>query len=238
VSYRLYYWPTLPGRGEFIRLILEEAGADYVDVGRLHTSEGGGFRGVFKARMGGLPGTPAYAPPILQDGDLVLAQVANVAQYLARTHGLVGDDVGEQARANMVAMTVMDIVTEVHDLHLRLSHELTYEDQRDACIAAAPGFLQDRLPKLLGYLEAVLTEAGDAYAMGSFSYVDLMLYQLCEGLRYAVPTSFAAMSVPGLRRVHEQVGQRERIAAYKTSPRAIPFNENGIFRHYPELDIA
>ena len=34
MRYELYYWPSIQGRGEFIRLTLEEAGADYVDVAR------------------------------------------------------------------------------------------------------------------------------------------------------------------------------------------------------------
>ena len=40
--YELHYWPRIQGRGEFVRLALEQAGAEYVDVARGPKSSGGG----------------------------------------------------------------------------------------------------------------------------------------------------------------------------------------------------
>lgn len=240
MSYRLYYWPAIPGRGEFIRLILEEAGAEYVDVGRLPPDQGGGPGAVARARKGGLPGTPAYAPPILQQDELAIAQVANIAGYLAERHSLVGPSAESRALATMVAMTVMDLVTEIHDVHHRLTMAQPYEDQRQVCIDGAPLFHEKRLPALLAYLEGVLEQSDGGWCFADFTYVDLLVFQVLKGLDYAHPKAMAALdaSIPRLRVLQAAVGARPHIHAYLTSRRAIAFSQSGIFRHYPELDLS
>jgi glutathione S-transferase len=242
MAYELYYWPSIQGRGEFVRLALEEAKAAYVDVAR----ERGPGRGV-KALMAMLgreaaPYAP-FAPPFLRDGAIVVSHVANILAYLGPKLGLA--PAGEQLRlfANGLQLTITDFVAEVHDTHHPISVELYYEDQRNEAKARTAAFLSDRLPKYLGYFERVLNDnpAGPAHAVGDgLTTVDLSLFQVWAGLGYAFPRAFAGAEKRylALAALAASVASRPNVAAYLASKRRIPFNESGIFRCYPELDQA
>ena len=233
MTYQLYYWPGLQGRGEFVRLTLEDAGEAYEDVARLGRK---GMAAMTELLAGGNRST-AFAPPVLADGDLLIWQTANILMYLGGRHDLAPP--GEAAfSANALQLTIADLVAEVHDTHHPLAPDKFYEEQREAAKANARAFLAKRAPKYLGYFEAVVA-AGDGHAIGgAHSYVDLSLFQIVAGLTYAFPRSMAgfASRYPALDRLSRAVAERPRIAAYLASPRRIPFNETGIFRHYPELD--
>jgi glutathione S-transferase len=240
MRYELYYWPSIQGRGEFVRLALEEAGAAYVDVARQPERRGGGM-----SRMMGLMesrriGQPPFAPPFLKAGKLVIAQTANILMYLGARHGLA--PAGEAGRlwANQLQLTIADLVDEAHDTHHPISSALYYEDQRPAARLRAAHFRKTRMPKFLGYFEEVLARnAGGRYLIGArASYPDLSLFQIVEGLRYAFPRAMARQErrLPRVVGLHERIARRPRIAAYLTSKRRIPFNESGIFRRYRELD--
>lgn len=242
--YRLYYWPSIQGRGEFIRLALEEAGAPYVDVARLPAKKGGGERAILHLLDGKIGGVLGYAPPILADGERYLSQTANILLYLGPRHGLTpGDEVG-RLHANQLQLTIADLVTEAHNTHHPIAVGLYYEDQKPEALAAARAFLGERLPRFLGHFERVRKEsaaAGSAWMIGErLSYVDLSMFQVLEGLRYAFPRAFAARarSWPHLLELRDRVAARPNIAAYLASPRRIAWNESGIFRHYPELDLT
>lgn len=229
--YDLIYWSGIPGRGEFVRLVLEEAGAPYRDVGREEGDEA-----VAAWLYGQGSGYPAFAPPILQHGDLVLAQTAAICDYLGRRHGLVPEDEAGRAQALQVQLTVADAVLEAHDTHHPISAALYYEEQREAALQRAGHFTKERLPRFLGYFEGALR---DGWLVGGrLSHADLSLFQLLCGLEYAFPKAFerAATATPGLLALRDRVAERPRIAAYLASPRRIPFKQQGIFRRYPELD--
>ena len=237
--YELYYWPEIPGRGEFVRLVLEEAGAAYADVGRMPESEGGGSGAVLAFYEGRSPGHPIFAPPVLRHGDDVVAQTAAICHYLGRRHGLApGDEVGD-AQALELQLTIADLVAEVHDTHHPISSALYYEDQRAEAGKRAKHFVGERLPRYLRYFERVLDRSGGEVLVGGrLSHADLSLFQALEGLAYAFPRAFARASA-GTARVlalREHVRARPRIADYLASSRRMPFNQHGIFRHYPELD--
>jgi glutathione S-transferase len=237
--YKLYYWPILQGRGEFVRLVLEAAGAPYVDVARLPEEQGGGFRPLVAFMQGEQPGHPPYAPPILVHGDLVLAQSAVICAYLGQQHGLAPDAEGERMYALQLQLTIADVADEAHNTHHPISGMLYYEDQKKAALEASRNFLDERLPRLLPYFERVLERSGGPWLMGeSFAYPDLSLFQLAEGLAYAFPKGFAraAESTPLILALRDRVAALPRIAAYLESDRRLPFNEHGVFRHYPELD--
>lgn len=239
--YELYYWPFLPGRGELVRLVLEEASAPYVDVARLPEEEGGGIKPLLEFVNGERPGQPAYAPPILVDGDLVLAQSAAICAYLGERHALSPDDPGRRKQALQLQLTIADVADEAHDTHHPISAALYYEDQKDAAREAARNFLEQRVPRFLGYFERVLERSGGPWLMGdALTYADLSLFQLLEGLAYAFPKGFAqrTASTPLLLALRDRVAQRPRIKAYLASDRRLPFNEHGVFRHYPELDSS
>jgi glutathione S-transferase len=241
MTYRLYYWPGLQGRGEFVRLALEEAGADYVDVVRLPKDQGGGVGALMKAMSDPERALPPFAPPFLQDGDVVVSHVANILAYLAPRLGLEPEGEARRAFAAGLQLTVTDIVAEVHDTHHPIASGLYYEDQKEAAKARSSSFIADRLPKYLGYFERVLgrNPEGPQHAVGGrLTTVDLSLFQLVAGLTYAFPRGMGpfAQACPRLRRLVDTVAARPNIAAYLKSPRRIPFNETGIFRHYPELD--
>lgn len=239
-TYDLYYWPSIQGRGEFVRLALEEAGAAYRDVARLPASEGGGVRAMQKL-MKEAPGLEPFAPPFLKSGELILAQTANILLYLGPRLGLVPADEARQVHAHQLQLTIADVVGEVHDTHHPISTGLYYEDQKPEALRRATAFVRERLPKFLGYFERVLARADGGFLLGeAHSYVDLSMFQLIEGLEYAFPAAMKELApqVPGLMRLRERMAGRPRVAAYLASERRLPFNENGIFRRYAELDVT
>jgi glutathione S-transferase len=180
-----------------------------------------------------------YAPPFLRSGTLVIAQTANILAYLAPRHGLVADDEASRVHANQLQLTLADLVAEAHDTHHPVAGGLYYEDQKREARRRAADFIAERLPKYLKYCERVLERNGGEFMVGrALSYVDLSMFQVLEGLRYAFPNALARLErrVPLLRSLRPRIAARPRLAAYLASERRIPFNEDGIFRHYPELD--
>ena len=237
--YELYYWPDIPGRGEFVRLVLEQAGVPYVDVGREPRERGGGVERVAAFWEGRSEGHPVFAPPVLKHGDLVLAQTAAICHFLGRRHGLAPGDEAGAAHALELQLTIADLVDEVHDTHHPISSALYYEDQKGEAKQRAAHFVGERLPRFLGYFERVLRQTGAGVLVGTaLSHADLALFQALEGLAYAFPRAFARASeaTPGLLALRERVRGLPRIAAYLASGRRMPFNQEGIFRRYPELD--
>ncbi len=234
--YQLYYWPSIQGRGEFIRLALEDAGASYVDVARV---EGVAvLHPLLHGKKGLGPGVRAFAPPFLRSGKLVIAQTANILLYLGPRLGLV--PAGEAARlaAHQLQLTIADLVGEAHDTHHPVGAWLYYEEQKQEAARRAQGFVERRLPAFLGYFEGELQRRGRFILGARASYVDLSLFQVVEGLRYAFPNAMRRLArrIPRLRDLHDRVADRPRLASYLASERRLPFNEQGLFRHYPELD--
>jgi glutathione S-transferase len=234
MRYELYYWPGIQGRGEFVRLALEEAGADYADVAR---SERG--MATMTRMMQARTGTPPFAPPFLKAGKLVVGQTANILLYLGSRHGLAPKGEAGKLLVHELQLTVTDLVAEIHDSHHPLGPTLYYEDQRAAAKKRSAEFWKERVPKYLGYFERLLNGHGGAWLTGRRpTYVDLSLFQIVEGLRYAFPRNMKPFErkIPGLIGLHDRVAARPNIKAYLNSDRRIPFNEDGIFRHYKELD--
>ncbi|CAN7184585.1 glutathione S-transferase [Pseudoduganella sp. LjRoot289] len=235
MHYELYYWPSIQGRGEFVRLALEEAGAAYKDVARGK----GGMPPTMAAIDPGQEQRAAFAPPVLRAGELLIGQTANILLYLGRRHGLAPRAEAGWLWAHQLQLTIADVVNEAHDSHHPVSTNLYYEDQKKEAKKRAADFTAERIPKYLGYFEQILQNNGGRHIVGRrLSYVDLSLFQLIEGLRYAFPKAMAKLepSWPGLAALRDMVAQRPNIAAYLASRRRIPFNEDGIFRRYPELE--
>jgi len=233
MRYQLYYWTGIQGRGEFVRLALEDADADYVDVAREEGDEA-----IMPFLHGERPGARPFAPPFLKAGRLVIAQTAEILHYLGPRHGLVPKSEAARLYAHQLQLTLSDLVVEAHDTHHPIASGLYYEDQRPAARQRAEDFRKTRIPKFLGYFEDVLDKADGRHALGRHSYVDLSLFQVMSGLSYAFPKAMKRMrrKLPRLNALADRVAGRPRLAAYLASPRRIPFNEMGIFRHYPELD--
>ncbi len=237
MRYELYYWPSIQGRGEFIRLALEDAGADYVDVARRPN----GMAKMAKIMESRAEKHPPFAPPFLRAGKRIIAQTANILLYLGPRLGLVPKNEAARIWAHQLQLTVADWLSEVHDTHHPIGGGFYYEEQKAEARRRAADFTAHRLPKFLDYFEGILERNSKAseYLLGRrASYVDLSLFQMIEGLRYAFPRSMAQLE-PEHRLVialRDRIASRPRIAAYLRSPRRIPFNQEGIFRHYPELD--
>jgi len=233
MRYELYYWTGVQGRGEYVRLALEDAGADYLDVAR---EEGDEIMMPFL--QGARPGNLPFAPPFLKAGRLVIAQTAAILFYLGPKLKLVPATESAQLYAHQVQLTVNDFVVEIHDTHHPIAGGDYYEDQRNEAKKRAGDFREHRLPKFLGYFEHVLERGGKKYALRSHSYVDLSLFQLMSGLDYAFPKAMKRLNrrMPLLRDLQKRVADRPSIAAYLASERRLAFNESGIFRHYAELD--
>ncbi|MGB8275878.1 MAG: glutathione S-transferase [Alphaproteobacteria bacterium] len=245
MRYELYYWPSIQGRGEFVRLALEEAGADYVDVAREPAGKGGGMSAMMRLMDARESKCPPFAPPFLKAGPLVIAQTANILLYLGPRHALAPKSEAGRLWAHQLQLTIADLVQETHDTHHPISGNLYYEDQKREARKRAADFLKRRVPKFLGYFERVLegntrgrARSGPHLVGPRLSYADLSLFQVVEGLRYAFPRAMARIEnkVPRVVGLHDRVAARPRIAAYLDSERRIPFSEEGIFRHYKELD--
>jgi glutathione S-transferase len=242
MAYELYYWPNIQGRGEFIRLALEEAGADYIDVARRPKREGGGTSALMAFLEDDEASHPPFAPPFLKDGDAVIAQSANILLYLGTRLSLAPRAESERLWVHQLQLTIADLVDEVHDTHHPITVNLFYEDQKKEAKKRAAEFISSRLPKFLGYFEQVLTQnprRSGFMAGARLSYADLSMFQMMEGLRYAFPKAMQRLEpdYPGLVELHGKVAQRPNIAAYLASDRRLPFSEEGIFRHYKELDV-
>jgi len=238
--YQLYYWPTIQGRGEFVRLVLEEAGARYRDVAR-ETGRGAGVAALMRFLNGRNTERPPFAPPFLKAGRLIIGQTANILQYLGARHGLAPKDEGGRLWTHELQLTMADFLGEIHDTHHPVAAGLYYEDQKKEARRRAADFLKNRAPKFLGYFEQLLTRSARAehHLVGArLTYADLSMFQIMTGLNYAFPRAMAkaARKYRRLFALRGRVQERPRLAAYLASPRRIPFNDEGIFRHYAELD--
>lgn len=243
MAYELHYWPTIQGRGEFVRLALEAAGAPYVDIARGPEDKDQGVPALMRLMQGRKVTHPPFAPPFLKDGELLIGQTAAILHHLGPTLKLVARN--EQARVwtQQIQLTIADAVSEAHDTHHPISSDLYYEDQKPEALRRAQHFCAHRLPKYLQWFEAIIQRntAGSRHLVGGrLSYADLSLFQLVEGLRYAFPkaTAPALAKAPGVVQLHDRVAALPRVAAYLRSPRRLPFSEQDLFRCYPELDLA
>ena len=238
MRYELYYWPDIQGRGEFVRLALEDAGAEYVDVARIPKR---GIPALMRFLERRSLEHPPFAPPFLKAGNLVIAQTANILLFLGPHLGLASKNEASRLWAHQLQLTIADWVAEVHDTHHPISGGLYYEEQKHEGKQRAADLRAERLPKFLDYFEQVLKRSpkGRDYVLGkAVSYVDLSLFQMIAGLRYAFPRAMARLERkrPRLVALHDRVSARPRIATYLLSKRRLPFNQEGIFRYYPELD--
>jgi len=242
VRYELYYWPTIQGRGEFVRLALEDGSADYVDVARLPEGSGGGTAALLRMLDDPTAGHPSFAPPFLKAGRRLIGQTANILLFLGPRLGLAPRDASGQLWVHQLQLTISDLVAEIHDSHHPVASSLYYEDQRDEAKRRSAFLRRERLPKFLGYFERVLADNARgrqrSLAGSATSYADLSLFQVVEGLRYAFPRAMRKLetSLPHTVELHARIAARPAIAAYLASTRRIPFNNDGIFRRYPELD--
>lgn len=241
MQYELYYWPGIQGRGEFIRLALEEAGADYVDVCRRAESSGMGMSAMMRLMESPELAHLPFAPPFLKAGEQIIAQTANILFFLGPRLGLAPDDEAGRLWVHQLQLTIADLVTEAHDTHHPIGSGLYYEDQKPEALRRSQDFTQMRLPKFLGYFESVIERnpaGADWLAGADITYADLSMFQVIEGLRYAFPRNMKRLEpeYPLLVALHERVAARKRIKAYLTSKRRQAFNNDGIFRAYKELD--
>jgi len=236
-QYELFYWPGIQGRGEFIRLAFEQAGVPYRDVAR----KPGGLKKLGNLMKSGASEIPPFAPPFIRMGTLILAQTSAILAHLAPRLKLIGRTESDRLRAMQLQLTIADCIAEVHDTHHPVSVEQVYEKQKPAAKKRSEVFVSIRMPKYLGYFESILTAKRrmKPWLVGSrCSYVDLSLFQLIAGLKYAFPNAMRRLEpkMPSCCQLFERVSKLPRIAVYLASERRLPFNEKGIFRHYPELD--
>ncbi len=241
MRYELHYWPGIQGRGEFVRLALEDGAADYVDVALVPESEGGGVPAMVRFLDGDDVARPPFAPPFLRAGRQLIGQTANILLYLGGRHDLAPKDVPGRQWTHQLQLTIMDFVSEIHDTHHPLGSGLYYAQQKAAARRRSSEFAAHRLPKFVGYFERVLHRnraCGPGMVGKRIGYADLSMAQVVAGLRYAFPaaTARALADCPRLQALHDEVFARPRIARYLASGRRVPFNNQGIFRRYRELD--
>jgi glutathione S-transferase len=239
MPYELYYWPSNQGRGEFVRLALEEAAAEYVDIGRLPEAEGGGVPAILKLLNAPDLKRPPFAPPFLKAGELIIGQTANILMFIGAHHDLAPADEAGRLWASQLQLSVTDFLKEVHDTHHPIGAAFYYEEQKAEAKRYTENFLKLRATKFLNYFEGVLARNGGRHMVGNtLSYVDLSMFQIVAGLRYSFPRAMASLeaNLPNLVALHDAIVRRPRIVGYLASSRRMPFDEKGVFRHYPELD--
>jgi glutathione S-transferase len=241
MAYEFYYWPDIQGRGEFVRLALEDAGVPYIDVARGSESEGRGVPAMLALMHGEGTSRIPFAPPFLRDGDVIISHTAAILLYLGGRIGLAPTDEAGALWTHQIQLTITDIVKEAYNSHHPLDEDKWFHEQKEAAIERAGVFRRDRMPKFLGWFEQVLAAnpAGAGHLVGGgVSYADLSLFQLIEGLQFAFPiaTTRELGNLPRVTALHAAVAQRPRLQAYLASERRVPFKETGIFRRYPELD--
>jgi glutathione S-transferase len=234
MAYKLWYWPHIQGRGEFVRLPLEAAGIDYVDMARRDGVD------ALIADLQGREGRGPFAPPYLAlcDGSTV-AQVANILQFLGERHGFAPADAADRLWLHQFQLTVADLVAEVHQVHHPVGTGLYYEDQKAEAARFAEEFRAERMPKFLRHFEQAAGAVPGDWLLGErWSYGDTSLFQLVEGLRFMFPRRMLSLEreIPGVLAIRDRVAALPGIRAYVDSGRRIPFNKDGIFRAYPELD--
>ena len=239
--YELHYWPGIQGRGEFVRLALEQAGAEYLDIALLPEEQGGGVPAMMKFLDGTKVVRPPFAPPFLKAGRTVIGQTANILLFLGPRLGLAPRDQSGRLWTHQLQLTLADFIVEIHDTHHPIGGGLYYEEQKPEAKRRSRDFLAQRLPKFLGYFERVIERNPDSdkwLAGKRLTYVDLSMAQVIAGLRYAFPAASrkALRACPRLRALHDEVFARARIKRYVASGRRLAFNNDDIFRHYPELD--
>jgi glutathione S-transferase len=235
MSYDLWYWPGIQGRGEFVRLVLEGAGIPYRDRAREDGAE------ALIKDMHGRGGFGPFAPPYLVDGDFAIAHVAHILAWLTDKHSLGSGRLETDLQLIQLQLTITDLVAEVHDVHHPVGAAKYYHEQKDEALIAAGSFRDARMPKYLGYFEGALAVNEGPFVLGDkWSHVDTSLFQLVEGLSYAFPRRMAALKddYPRLHAVRDAIAGIDRVAAYLASDRRISFSEDGVFRHYPELDAS
>ena len=240
MRYELYYWPEIQGRGEFVRLALEEGGADYLDMARL-TGRGKGVQAMLQLMQKSRSGRQPFAPPFLKAGKLMIAQTANILLYLGPRLGLVPKSAAKQLWAHQLQLTIADFVNEIHDTHHPIDGSLYYHQQKREAKRRTGYFIKERIPKFLDYFENILantTRGGSCILGRNCSYVDLSLFQIIAGMRYAYPETMKKTEKKYIKLItlHDKVESRPHISTYLSSERRVPFNEYGIFRYYPELD--
>lgn len=239
MKYELYYWPHIQGRGEYVRLALEEGEADYVDVARLPEAEGGGRPAVARVLQDTASKYPPFAPPLLKAGKTIISHTANILQYLGPRLGLVPKAESMRIYAHGLQLTITDFVREGHDVHHPIANSLYYEDQKAESLRRSGHFRNERLTKFTNYFETVIARGGGQYLLGKpLSYVDLSMFQVMASLNYAFPKAMAGLrdKLPRLNALHDKVAARPRIARYLASPARLPFSTHDLMRFYPELD--
>jgi glutathione S-transferase len=231
MSYQLWYWPSIPGRGEFVRLALEAAEIEYEDMAREQGAE------ALIADLQGRGGIRPFAPPYLVDGELCIGQTAHILAFLAERHDFGAGELEVDLQLIQLQLDITDIVAEVHNVHHPLAAALYYQDQMDAAYEAAQHFRDQRLPKYLDHFEAALEENGGPCVLGDrWTHVDTSLFQLMEGLDYMFPNRMRELDYPRLELCRQAMMEIAGVEQYLASDRRLPFNEDGIFRFYPELD--
>lgn len=232
-GYDFWYWPNIPGRGEFVRLTLEACEIPYRDCARKDGAE------ALMQDMAGHDAGPAYAPPYIAIDGQTVAQTANILMFLSERHDCGPTTMKARYWLNQVQLTIMDMVEEAHNVHHPVAVMLYYKDQKAEALRAAQQFREERIPKYLGWFERALdAQPGDWLSGGRWSYADLSLWHLMEGLRYAFPRRMKTIEsdYPLVQALAGRAAALEQLQDYLKSNRRIAFNQDGIFRHYPELD--
>ena len=239
-QYDLWYWPSIQGRGEFVRLFMAAAGLGWRDRARDGDAQALVEDMERRAESGQFA---PYAPPYLveRQSDFAIAQVAHIVSWLTGTHDLGSGDERTDLHLIQLQLTITDIVAEVHDVHHPVANSLYYDDQKDAAARAAKAFREERMPKYFDHFQQALHVNDGPFVLGEqWSHVDTSLFQLVEGLRYAFPQRMTSLesAYPELGACRDAVARIDGVARYLDSGRRIAFNEDGIFRHYKELDAA
>ncbi|XP_013395749.1 glutathione S-transferase [Lingula anatina] len=230
----LYYWP-LAGRGEFVRLVFEEAGVPYKEINDVELLSKN-FKKI------DLPPSedfsfPCFAPPVIKKGDFVLSQTPVICEYLGKKFGLYPDGGEEEEyHARQFNLTIHDFIADGRLAFHGRNHTESYYTQKEETQTYIDFFVKNRLPKWLRNLEHLLNanygkHGGKGYAIGTkMTYVDLALLHVLRATESQFPAPWEELkgSFPLCREFKERMSQRPNLAAYFKSDRCRPFEGNSM----------
>ena len=204
MAYRLFYWEKR-GRGEQIRLLLNELGQEYEDVYVPMNEE------FMKLKRQG-PGTLYFGSvPMLEDGDFKLAQGPVIMNYLGRKHGLMPADLQPAAKTEAMVVGAED---------MRMAYFRLLGDGREEKQAKfVGGAWNDRW---LSAWSGLIELNGDTgYLVGStLTQADLAVWDALDAIiTWIDGATFASFA--RVQKFYESIKARPAIASYLASDRRI-----------------
>lgn len=221
-TWKLYYWDMCPGRGEYVRIVFEEAGVQFLED-RDNILE--------KVIKGGMEGFPAFAPPVITRGDFKLSQTPVICEYLGKHFNLYPASDTDVWHARQINLTIHDFQADGRNVFHAKQFTASYFGQEAETQGHIDWFRKERLPRWLLYFEKLLqaNDNGRSFVIGDkLTYVDLGLLQVLRNAANQFSDEWIKMDIPLIKAFKQRMEARPNLAAYFKSDRCQPFEGNSM----------